>query len=121
MARKNLLKGIKKPDKITIEKNLIEDNMTVFYAYPFERGFGSTIGNSLRRILLSSIQGYAVSGMRVVCIGDEGKQHLLASEFEMIPGVVEDTPQVVAALKKLRFKLDENEEQRTILVEFSGP
>lgn len=121
MARKNLLKGIKKPNKITIEKNLIEDNMTVFYAYPFERGFGSTIGNSLRRILLSSIQGYAVSGMRVVCIGDEGKQHLLASEFEMIPGVVEDTPQVVAALKKLRFKLDENEEQRTILVEFSGP
>lgn len=120
MARKNLLKGIKKPDKITIEKDLLDANTTVFYAYPFERGFGTTIGNSLRRILLSSIQGYAVSGIRVTSLADSGEQHLIASEFEMIPGVVEDTPQVIAALKKLRFKLDESEEQKTIAVEFRG-
>ena len=120
MARKNLLKGIKKPDKITIEKNPIEPNTTVFYAYPFERGFGMTIGNSLRRILLSSIQEYAVLVMLITAFVEEGKQHLIASEFEMIPGVVEDTPQIIAALKRLRFKLNENEEQKTIAIEFSG-
>ena len=92
MARKNLLKGFKKPKGITFEHSLVEADSGRFVAYPFERGFGTTIGNSLRRILLSSIQGYAVTAVRFTTFNEEGLPHLLSSEFESIPGVVEDLP-----------------------------
>jgi len=63
MVRKNLLRGFKKPKGITFEHSEVEANYGRFVAYPFERGYGVTIGNTLRRILLSSIQGCAISAV----------------------------------------------------------
>ena len=82
MARKNLLKGFKKPKGITFEHSESESNYGRFIAYPFERGYGTTIGNTLRRILLSSIQGYAVSALRITSYDEEGTPHLISSDYE---------------------------------------
>src|SRR5574340_51638 len=67
-----------------------------FNAQPFERGFGTTIGNSLRRVLLSSIEGAAITAVRI-----EGVEH----EFSPIPGVVEDATDIILNLKQIPFKL----------------
>ncbi len=120
MARKNLLKGIQKPKGVTFEQIDGSGNTSVFVAYPFERGYGTTIGNSLRRILLSSIQGCAITAIKVNSLNTEGEKHMIASEFEVIPGVVEETPLIIAALKNLRLKLAEGVEQKTLVLEFSG-
>lgn len=121
MARKNLLKGFKKPKGITFEHSEVTPNYGKFIAYPFERGYGTTIGNTLRRILLSSIQGYAVSAMRVTSYDSEGTAHVLSSEYESIPGVVEDTPDIINNLKLLQVKMPEEVESKTIVVECNGP
>lgn len=120
MARKNLLKGFKRPKGITFEHSEVKPNYGKFSAYPFERGFGTTIGNTLRRVLLSSIQGYAVTAVRITSFDQEGNAHVLSSEYESIPGVVEDTPDVINNLKLLQLRLDNDEEQKTILVEVKG-
>ncbi len=117
MARKNLLKGFKRPKGITFEHSETTPSYGKFIAHPFERGYGTTIGNSLRRILLSSIQGYAITAVRVTSYDSEGNAHVLSSEYEAIPHVVEDTPDVIANLKQVRLTLDEGMEQKTILVE----
>ncbi|MBN2651813.1 MAG: DNA-directed RNA polymerase subunit alpha [Spirochaetales bacterium] len=121
MARKNLLKGFKMPKGITFEHNEKDKFKAVFVAYPFERGYGTTIGNSLRRILLSSIQGSAVTALRVVSSNDAGEAHVISSEYEVIPGVVEDTLEVIQRLKKLQVSLPEDIEQKTIIVDCKGP
>ena len=64
MARKNLLKGFKKPKGLTFEQDEANPGYGKFVAYPFETGFGTTVGNTLRRVLLSSIQGYAISAVK---------------------------------------------------------
>ncbi len=120
MARKNLLKGFKKPKGITFEHSLVEANSGRFVAYPFERGYGTTIGNSLRRILLSSIQGYAVTAVRFTTFNAEGLPHLLSSEYESIPGVVEDLPEIIARIKKLQIKMPEDAEGTVLLIECKG-
>ncbi len=120
MARKNLLKGFKKPKGITFEHSEVNANYGKFIAYPFERGYGTTIGNSLRRILLSSIQGYAITGTKITSYDSEGTPHIISSEFEPIPHVVEDTPEVVNNLKKIQVRLKDDQEQRTVLVECKG-
>lgn len=120
MARKNLLKGFKRPKGITFEHSEVNDNYGKFIAYPFERGYGTTIGNTLRRILLSSIQGYAVTALRITSYDEEGTPHVLSSEYESIPGVVEDTPDLINNLKKIHVKLAEDTEQKTILIECKG-
>ena len=120
MARKNLLKGFKKPKGITFEHSEVTPNYGKFVAYPFERGYGTTIGNSLRRILLSSIQGYAVTAVKITSYDEEGTPHLISSEFESIPHVVEDTPEIINNLKKLRIKLPDDVYQETILIESKG-
>ncbi|MCX7023504.1 MAG: DNA-directed RNA polymerase subunit alpha [Spirochaetes bacterium] len=121
MARKNLLKGFKRPKGITYEQSESSTTYGKFVAYPFEPGYGTTIGNTLRRILLSSIPGYAVSAVRMVRYGPDGSQHVVSSEFEMIPGVVEDTIEVLNAVKQLRLKLHNDEEETTFLYEINGP
>ncbi len=121
MARKNLLKGFKKPKGITFEHSEVTPNYGKFVAQPFERGYGHTIGNTLRRILLSSIQGYAVSALRITSYDAEGNAHVLSSEYESIPAVVEDTPDVINNLKQIQIALEDDTEQRTILVELKGP
>jgi len=65
MVRKNLLKGFKRPKGVEFNQEELTENYGKFSASPFEVGFGTTIGNCLRRILLSSIQGYAVSAVRI--------------------------------------------------------
>ncbi len=120
MARKNLLKGFKRPKGITFEHSEVNPTYGKFIAYPFERGYGTTIGNSLRRVLLSSIQGYAVSAVRITSYDSEGTAHVLSSEYEAIPEVVEDTPDVINRLKQLQIGLPEDVEQKTIVIESKG-
>lgn len=80
------------PTRVNVEKETYTDTYGKFFAEPFERGFGATIGNSLRRILLSSIEGCAVTSVRI-----EGVKH----EFSTIPGVVEDTTDIILNIKNL--------------------
>ena len=121
MARKNLLKGFKKPKGITFEHLETNPNYGKFTAYPFEPGFGTTVGNTLRRVLLSSIQGYAVSSVRITSYDAEGVPHIISSEFDPIPNVSEDTLEVLNSLKQIRLRLPRDVEQDTILFEFKGP
>jgi len=90
------LKPLVMPKKIDIDKEVTTDNFGRFVLTPLERGFGLTIGNSMRRILLSSIQGSAITRIR---IGD------ILQEFSTIPGVYEDVVEIVLNLKKVRVKL----------------
>lgn len=121
MARKNLLKGFKKPKGITFEQLDSNPNYGKFTAYPFETGFGTTVGNTLRRVLLSSIQGYAITSVRITSYDADNVPHVISSEFETIPNIVEDTLEVLNSLKQVRLRLRENLEQETILFEFKGP
>ena len=121
MARKNLLKGFKKPKGISFEHISTNPNYGKFTAYPFEPGFGTTVGNTLRRVLLSSIQGYAVSSIRITSYDDNGIPHVISSEFEAIPHVSEDTLEIINSLKQIRLRLPEDSEQETIMYEFKGP
>ena len=120
MARKNLLKGFKRPKGITFEHSEVTHNYGKFVVFPFERGFGTTVGNTLRRILLSSIQGYAVTAVRITTYEKDGTAHVLSSEYESIPGVVEDTPDIINNLKGLHLRLEDDLEQKTILIEVNG-
>jgi DNA-directed RNA polymerase subunit alpha len=120
MLRKNLLKGFKKPKGITFEHSEIESNYGRFIAYPFERGFGVTIGNTLRRVLLSSIQGYAITAVKITSYKDDGSQRTIASEYEPIPEVVEDTPDFINNLKQVQVRLTGDLEEKTVVVEAKG-
>jgi len=121
MARKNLLKGIKQPKSISFEHISTNPNYGKFTAYPFEPGFGTTVGNTLRRVLLSSIQGYAISSIRITSYDASGISHVISSEFEAIPDVSEDTLEIINSLKQVRLRLPEDIEQDTINYEFKGP
>ena len=81
-----------------------------FVCEPLERGYGMTIGNSLRRILLSSLPGAAITSVKI-----EGVVH----EFSSIPNVVEDVPEIIVNLKSVRLKMHENE-IKTIKIDFNG-
>ena len=121
MARKNLLKGFKKPKTIAFEHLETNPNYGKFTAYPFETGFGTTVGNTLRRVLLSSIQGYAISSVKITSYDNNDVPHVISSEFEAIPNVSEDTLEIINSLKQIRLRLPEDVEQDTILFEFKGP
>lgn len=90
------LKPLVMPKKIEIDKEVTNDSSGRFILSPMERGFGVTMGNALRRILLSSIQGAAITRVR---IGD------ILQEFSTIPGVYEDIAEVIINLKRIRVKL----------------
>src|SRR6187455_3730510 len=81
------------PDKVVMEKS--DDFHGTFTFKPLEKGYGVTIGNALRRVLLSSLEGYAISGIFI-----EGADH----EFATIKGVVEDVTEIILNLKQVRFK-----------------
>jgi DNA-directed RNA polymerase subunit alpha len=83
-------KGFQRPKRLDVERETLTAKFGRFTAQPFERGFGTTIGNALRRILLSSIEGAAVTALKI-----EGVLH----EFTAIPGVVEDTTDIILNLK----------------------
>jgi DNA-directed RNA polymerase subunit alpha len=121
MARKNLLKGFKRPKGITFEHSESDTNYGKFIAYPFERGYGITMGNTLRRILLSSIQGYAISAIRITSYGEDGSPKVITSEYEAIPEVAEDTPDIINNLKVVKINLPVGEEEKVVVVEAKGP
>jgi DNA-directed RNA polymerase subunit alpha len=120
MARKNLLKGFKRPKGITFEHGEIRQNYGRFTAAPFEPGFGTTVGNTLRRVLLSSIQGYAITAVKITSYDANGTAHNVSSEFETIPNIVEDTLEVINNLKQIRLRLPDEAEQVVVLYEWSG-
>ncbi|MDR2739763.1 MAG: DNA-directed RNA polymerase subunit alpha [Treponema sp.] len=120
MARKNLLKGFKRPKGITFEHGELKPNYGKFTAAPFEPGFGTTVGNTLRRVLLSSIQGYAITAVKITSYDAEGVAHSVSSEFETIPNIVEDTLEVINNLKQIRLKLPQDVEQDILFYEWSG-
>ena len=120
MARKNLLKGFKRPKSITFEHSELRQNYGKFTAAPFEPGFGTTVGNTLRRVLLSSIQGYAITSVKITSHDEEGVTHMVSSEFENIPNIVEDTLEVINNLKQIRLKLSDDAESDILMYEWSG-
>ncbi len=89
-------RGFQKPKRLAVDSDSLQETYGNFSAQPFERGFGTTIGNSLRRALLSSIEGAAISAVRI-----EGVSH----EFTPIPGVVEDATDIILNLKQIPLKL----------------
>ncbi|MGC2424940.1 MAG: DNA-directed RNA polymerase subunit alpha [Nitrospirota bacterium] len=105
------LKGFQIPKKLEFEADSLTNTYGKFSAEPFERGFGTTIGNSLRRVLLSSLEGAAVSSIRI-----ESVLH----EFSSIPGVVEDVTDIILNIKKLRFKMH-TDKPKTISIDVEGP
>ena len=94
--RQMLWKGFQRPKRLEFERETLTDRFGRFYAQPFERGFGTTIGNALRRVLLSSIEGAAITAVKI-----DGVLH----EFSPIPGVVEDATDIILNLKQIPFKL----------------
>jgi DNA-directed RNA polymerase subunit alpha len=120
MARKSLLRGFKKPKGLTFEHSEAQPSYGKFVAYPFERGYGTTIGNTLRRILLSSIQGYAVAAVRITHFGEDGSPHVASSEYESLPDFVEDIPEIVSNLKQLKLSLEGETDSETLVVECKG-
>jgi DNA-directed RNA polymerase subunit alpha len=120
MARKNLLKGWKRPKGITFEHGELKPNYGKFTASPFEPGFGTTVGNTLRRVLLSSIQGYAITAVKITSYDADGVPHNISSEFETIPNIVEDTLEVINNLKQIRLRLPRDVEQNIFLYEWTG-
>jgi DNA-directed RNA polymerase subunit alpha len=120
MARKNLLKGFKRPKGITFEHGELKPNYGRFIAAPFEPGFGTTVGNTLRRVLLSSIQGYAITAVKIASYDTDGNAHTISSEFENIPNIIEDTLEVINNLKQIRIRLPNDMEQNVLLYEWSG-
>ena len=99
-------------EKPNIECLEVDDNNNYakFVCEPLERGYGVTIGNSLRRILLSSLTGCAITSIKI-----EGVLH----EFSSIPNVVEDVPEIIVNLKNVRLKFTENEE-KVMRINFKG-
>jgi len=105
------VRGLIKPKKIKIEEETFSQTYGKFTIEPLEKGYGITLGNSLRRILLSSIPGAAVTSIRI-----DGVMH----EFSTIPGVKEDVLQIIQNLKKLRVKLYTDKEKQVVIDEV-GP
>jgi DNA-directed RNA polymerase subunit alpha len=91
-----LWKGFQRPKRLEFERETLTDRFGRFFAQPFERGFGTTIGNALRRVLLSSIEGAAVTAVKI-----DGVLH----EFSPIPGVVEDATDIILNLKQVPLKM----------------
>ncbi|MEX0867115.1 MAG: DNA-directed RNA polymerase subunit alpha [Pirellulales bacterium] len=104
-------RGLELPSQVTCERETLSATYGKFVAEPFERGFGTTIGNSLRRILLSSLEGSAITQIRV-----QGAEH----EFTSIDGVVQDGTELVLNVKSLVVK-NHSETTKVIRIEKTGP
>jgi DNA-directed RNA polymerase subunit alpha len=101
-----LWKGFQRPKRLEFERETSTERFGRFYTQPFERGFGTTIGNTLRRVLLSSIEGAAVTAVKI-----DGVQH----EFSPIPGVVEDATDIILNLKQIPLMLH-TDETKTLFI-----
>jgi DNA-directed RNA polymerase subunit alpha len=106
-----LWKGFQRPKRVEADIETLTPTYGRFTAQPFERGFATTIGNALRRCLLSSIEGAAVTAINI-----EGVLH----EFSSIPGVVEDVTDIILNLKQVPFRLH-TEESKVLSIDVPGP
>ena len=100
-----------KPKGLTVEKETLTATYGKFFAEPLERGFGITLGNSLRRVLLSSLQGAAVTSVRI-----DGALH----EFTSLPGITEDVADIILNVKAMLIKA-RTWDQKTLRVDRQGP
>ena len=100
-------RGLELPNRVSSDRDTLTDTYGKFFAEPFERGFGVTVGNSLRRILLSSLEGSAVTRVKI-----QGVQH----EISTIPGVVEDVTDIILNVKSLVVK-NSTDQPKTIRIE----
>ena len=100
-----------KPRKLEVDPDSLTQTYGKFAAEPLERGFGTTLGNSIRRVLLSSLQGAAITSVKI-----EGVDH----EFTTVPEVSEDVTDIVLNLKEVLLRMHTNE-QKTIRIEAEGP
>lgn len=103
--------NLQMPERVELEESTYSTNFGRFIVQPLERGFGTTIGNALRRVLLSSLPGAAITMVKI-----EGVQH----EFSTIPGVVEDVAEIILNLKEVRLKLI-NKKPEKVVLEAKGP
>ncbi|MEM7249125.1 MAG: DNA-directed RNA polymerase subunit alpha [Acidobacteriota bacterium] len=103
--------GFQRPRRLDYETETLTETYGRFHASPYERGFGTTLGNALRRILLSSIRGAGITGIKI-----EGVLH----EFSSIPGVVEDVTDIILNLKQVPVKLH-GDEERVLELDVRGP
>ena len=106
-----LWRGFQRPKRLEFERETLTDRFGRFYAQPFERGFGTTIGNALRRVLLSSIEGAAITAVKI-----DGVLH----EFSPIPGVVEDATDIILNLKQIPLKLH-TDQTKTLTLRVDKP
>jgi DNA-directed RNA polymerase subunit alpha len=106
-----LWKGFQRPKRLEFERETLTDRFGRFSAQPFERGFGTTVGNAMRRVLLSSIEGAAVTAVKI-----EGVLH----EFSPIQGVVEDATDIILNLKQIPLKLH-SEHPKTVTIRALKP
>ena len=114
MADSNVAKNWRdliKPRRIQVDADSLTETFGRFVAEPLERGFGTTLGNSLRRVLLSSLQGAAITTMRI-----EGVEH----EFTTIPDVAEDVTDIILNLKEVLLAMH-TQEVKTLHIDVSGP
>src|SRR6476659_3361039 len=100
-----------KPRRMDVDQETLTPTYGKFVAEPLERGFGTTLGNSLRRVLLSSLQGSAITTVKI-----DGVEH----EFTTVPEVTEDVTDVVLNLKEVLLRLHTNE-PKTLRIEAEGP
>ncbi len=103
-------RGLELPNRVSSDRSTLSDTYGKFYVEPFERGFGMTVGNSIRRILLSSLEGSAVTRVKI-----QGVQH----EISTIPGVVEDVTDIILNIKSLVVK-NTSEQPKTIRIDKHG-
>lgn len=106
-----LWKGFQRPKRVDVDSASLSDTFGKFTAQPFERGFGTTVGNALRRCLLSSIEGAAIGAVQI-----EGVLH----EFSALSGVVEDVTDIILNLKEIPIRYD-GDEPKIISIEKDGP
>jgi len=104
-------KDFQMPKKLQYDPKKITDTYGKFTAEPLERGFGTTLGNSLRRVLLSSLEGSAITSVKI-----SGVLH----EFSSIPGVIEDTTDLILNLKEVRLKLH-TDKPKSLSIKIKGP
>src|SRR3954465_13531491 len=99
-----------RPKALDVDKESLSGAYGKFVAKPLERGFGLTLGNSLRRVLLSSLQGAAITAVKI-----DGVVH----EFTPVPDVKEDVAEIILNLKEVRFQL--HTEETTVVIDMTGP
>src|SRR3954449_13088158 len=100
-------RGLELPNRVVSDRSTLTDTYGKFTAEPFERGFGVTVGNSLRRVLLSSLEGSSVTKVKI-----HGIQH----EISTIPGIVEDVTDIILNIKSLIIK-NHSDQPKTIKIE----